>query len=415
MICDCDNDIEMTLVTRSFAKPSLWFGVLVGIVIGVVWVNVFQNVQVRPEWLCQNDVVTKQPMSASGTFVLSTFDEVQNCSTEDLATISRQLPTIEDLSSKSRCPESKWLDLASDLGFYVNSTDNTFVAINIGCNKGLDAVQVLRRGKNDPSVSALFWSDAMSQGGHLVDTACGGKLVDSEVNQHRLVRSDATVQVHCVEPMPSTFSRLQATLNWTQYGERGLQVHQYAISNPTIAGSILFPNKGAGEEASGVQNCDHFQLTENKAQSSEPPECVLVPYISLDDFAATHLSNVLEIHHLLIDTEGSDYLVLQGGSKTLSRTRYLEFEVNSIGPWSNQSLAEAVEYLDTLQFNCYWAGVGNLWKITRCHVPLYSTGKDWSNIACAHRILAPGLALIMEDTFLRTLLLFPSAMGNNSY
>ena len=123
-------------------------------------------------------------------------------------------------------------------------------------------------------------------------------------------------------------------------------MHQYAVSNPTIASSIFFPNKGAGEEASGVQNCDHFQPVENSTHSSKPPECVLVPFISLGVFAATHLSNVLKIHHLLIDTEGSDYLVLQGGLKTLNRTRYLEFEVNAMGLWLNQSLFEAIEYLD---------------------------------------------------------------------
>ena len=264
------------------------------------------------------------------------------------------------------------------------SWPGNFVAIYIGYNKGLDAVQMLRRGKNDPTVTVDSWSDAMSQGGNLVNTACGAHQGDSDFHRHRRERTDAAVQVHCVEPMPSTFSRLEAALNGTKYGDRGLQVHQYAVSNPTIASSIFFPNKGAGEGALGVQNCDHFQPVENSTHSSKPPECVLVPFISLDDFTATHLSNVLEIHHLLIDTEGSDYLDLQGGLKTLNSTRYLEFEVNAMGPWLNQSLSEAIEYLDRLQFNCYWAGVGHLWKITQCELPFYGSGKDWSNIACAH-------------------------------
>ena len=80
-----------------------------------------------------------------------------------------------------------------------------FVAIYIGYNKGLDAVQMLRRGKNDPTVTVNSWNDAMSQGGHLVNTACGAHQGDSEFHRHQQERTDAAIQVHCVKPMPSMF------------------------------------------------------------------------------------------------------------------------------------------------------------------------------------------------------------------
>jgi len=67
---------------------------------------------------------------------------------------------------------------------------------------------------------------------------------------------------------------------------------------------------------------------------------------------------------LSIDVEGFDFDVMLGGSKTLTRTEYLEFEYNNWkGSWGNQNLLDAIKMLNGNGFNCYWAGVDRLWRI----------------------------------------------------
>ena len=57
--------------------------------------------------------------------------------------------------------------------------------------------------------------------------------------------------------------------------------------------------------------------------------------------------------------------------------------------------------MDELGFTCYWAGRGELWRITGCWQTHYG-GAFWSNVACANRRLAPSLLQTMETVFLET-------------
>ena len=62
----------------------------------------------------------------------------------------------------------------------------------------------------------------------------------------------------------------------------------------------------------------------------------------------------------------------------------------------------AIDFLDEIGFTCYWAGRGELWRITGCWQPHYG-GVFESNVACAHRELAPSLLEKMETVFQETL------------
>jgi hypothetical protein len=66
-----------------------------------------------------------------------------------------------------------------------------------------------------------------------------------------------------------------------------------------------------------------------------------------------------------------------------------------------QPIKIAVEHLDDIGFTCYWAGKGELWRITGCWQPQFR-GAYWSNVACANRQLAPSLLRIMESIFQKT-------------
>lgn len=109
-----------------------------------------------------------------------------------------------------------------------------------------------------------------------------------------------------------------------------------------------------------------------------------VPFESLDGL----FEKLDSVDLLFVDAEGNDADVLFGGEQTLKKTRYLEFEVNgNKGKWSSTKLKTVIEFLDNLEFDCFWmqGRTGNLFQITRCWTEKYEQGLRLGNVACAKR------------------------------
>ena len=90
---------------------------------------------------------------------------------------------------------------------------------------------------------------------------------------------------------------------------------------------------------------------------------------------------------LTIDTEGYDALVLMSAARTLSsgHVGYIEFEYNFVQPWADYHLEYVIDYLDNLQYDCFWAtNKGILFRVTGCYDKKYDV-HNWSNLVCAHR------------------------------
>jgi hypothetical protein len=91
---------------------------------------------------------------------------------------------------------------------------------------------------------------------------------------------------------------------------------------------------------------------------------------------------------LLIDTEGNDYLVLQGTQKLIQTRsiRVIVFEYHWKLPWGEIKLENAVKEMDEFGYECYFQGFGRLWKLTGrdCWHQTYEFYK-WSNVMCVRR------------------------------
>lgn len=91
---------------------------------------------------------------------------------------------------------------------------------------------------------------------------------------------------------------------------------------------------------------------------------------------------------LMVDTEGNDYLVLQGAQQLLARrqVRVLIFEYHRFPPWGQYALAAVKDELAGLGFECYFQGQGRLWRITGegCWSPRFEF-HEWSNVMCVQR------------------------------
>jgi len=307
------------------------------------------------------------------------------------------------ITTATKCPNATWLDdyyteihmKKSMYSTTLNSPPPPFLGISIGCNKGFDAIDMLRMGTCDNTIDKNRWLKAMTEDGELHESVCNqNTTISFEIPQQ--CQDDNSLrpkgEMHCVEPMPQTYKKLEQSASILGYTQKGLKVTHAAISNKN--GTALFPkNSTIGIENQGLATC----------KRGDTIGCVEVPVYSLSNFVEEEVKGTGPINILSIDVEGFDGDVLLGAtSNVLKRVEYLEFEYNWMGSWKNQHLYDIVEMLDEQSMTCYWAGIDRLWRITGCWMSYYDI-HTWSNVACVNRKLVHGLASRMEFIFRRTL------------
>ena len=220
--------------------------------------------------------------------------------------------------------------------------------------------------------------------------ACGQEYAD----QFNVVFPKRKGEMHCIEPMPSTFSELDRAGDKLGLKNKGMVFTHAAISS--TSGAVNFPNTYVGFERSSIRDCN--------SGAWNGKNCVEVPMFSLDDYVAKYVKGSGPINILQIDVEGYDFDVLFGASSVLDSTHYLEFEYHKVGKWGNLHLQDAVRLLDGKGFTCYWSGEDELWRISGCYFEHYNYFHGWSNVACVHRS-QKRLYDRMEKVFTDTLLL----------
>jgi FkbM family methyltransferase len=277
----------------------------------------------------------------------------------------------------------------------------TLTGISVGCNSGMDAIGSSRALSRNPIFSKSTWLSSIEKASQrsiiavcrtekTKEEGLHADLGEVELNSSFLPTS---IEFHCIEPLATTFDTLQKSTIELGLAKHGFHIHRYVISNST--GSVPFPKGRVGKESYGVPSCQQNN-TDNQVS-----ECEYVTMLTLDSFVSKHVHNKHIIDMLFIDTEGFDWRVLRQARATLERTRYLEFEYHSA--WADdEMLKDAVAYLEDLDFVCYFAGIGNLLKVTHgCWTDQYEI-RRWSNIACV-RVSEISWVDIMEAYFNKTL------------
>eukprot|EP00557_Chaetoceros_sp_GSL56_P014739 CAMPEP_0176485872 /NCGR_PEP_ID=MMETSP0200_2-20121128/5271_1 /TAXON_ID=947934 /ORGANISM="Chaetoceros sp., Strain GSL56" /LENGTH=515 /DNA_ID=CAMNT_0017882545 /DNA_START=26 /DNA_END=1573 /DNA_ORIENTATION=- len=288
-------------------------------------------------------------------------------------------------------------DIDTDIDTATYDIMEAFVGLSVGCNKGFDALNTLRRGTFDASLSKHDWGMEMTKDGILHQSVCAQNVTLSFQVLPNIVQPRKGT-VHCFEPVPATVKKLQTANRNLGYEAKGYKVIHAAVSN--VTGVDYFQSKSRpGHENGGLGNC------RNDVRNVECD--VQVQVLTLADYVKEHFggNDSSSIHILQIDVEGYDADVLLGAGKdVLERVEYLEFEYNWMGSWKNQHLYDVIEMLDDVDFTCYWAGNQKLWRLTGCW-QLYFDVHAWSNVACVNRKRVPRLAMKMENIFQQLLLM----------
>lgn len=287
------------------------------------------------------------------------------CNSNQLKTIRQHLGDPGLLSGATACPVATWIEK-----FYKeDALFDHFVGISVGCNKGNDAIRTARMGMSVSAFDESSWNEAFMDASqnNFIAHVCGGAGEPIKITS-----PERMGEMHCIEPMPSTFDLLEKSSKTLGLGEKNLILTQAAIS--AANGVVFFPDVEPGIEHLGLHDC-----------AGDSSKCKKVPMYSLDSYVEKFVRSKGPIHVLQIDTEGWDFKVLFGASSVLDRTYYLEFENHIFGNWEFLHVLDAIRLLDSKGFTCYWSGQNKLWRITNCYDESFNNMRGWSNIACVHR------------------------------
>ena len=219
-------------------------------------------------------------------------------------------PNAWSILTLTKCPKSIWIENYYKTKLSRGNKDQFFLGINIGCNKGYDAVKIAWMGTGNSKFDTDDWAKSMTSSGVDSAGACNQMissklLLDSEEEYSSRILHQG--EVHCVEPLPSTVSALRNSSGVLGLKDEGLVITQAAISSSY--GSAYFPNKPPGSEQGTLASCD---VSKNSY--------VEVPMYSLETYVETYVEDQCPINILSIDVEGYGFDVLFGaGSSIIDR------------------------------------------------------------------------------------------------
>lgn len=246
-----------------------------------------------------------------------------------------------------------------------------FVYMEVGCNKGTDAVLNLRAFTAAEEVSIEKWQSTINMSNYV----CAFDEDRWRTVSQRRTRATNNYKHFCIEAAAENVNPVSAAADVLGYRELGLIVHHAAVSSSSMPSTVKFPVIPPGGESVGIDT-DHSTFTE----FSE------VRVVTVDGFVAENGINRVDV--LKIDTEGNDPLVIIGSTNTLAHFKpsYVQFENHGVGRWATFQLKDVIDLLDSLSYECFWAtDTGKLFRITSCWSGYYMQMKNWSNVACHHR------------------------------
>mmetsp|Transcript_34429 Transcript_34429/g.72481 ORF Transcript_34429/g.72481 Transcript_34429/m.72481 type:complete len:318 (-) Transcript_34429:515-1468(-) len=212
------------------------------------------------------------------------MERPEDCTSDEIDVLRHQLPPTDCVSTKkqpwrqkcsftyaTRCPDNPWLEdyfhsihrnrikLASSTSSSNNNNDLDFLSLFIGCNKGMDAVNAMRMGSGNSIFDKEAWRKAMSKSEKLSLDVCGQSLTKQFSLDNNMSASSSLsyghhiAKVHCVEPMPATYHKLNRSANELGWDARGFVVTHAAIGKEDSIAS--FPaDTTAGVENIGLAN-----------------------------------------------------------------------------------------------------------------------------------------------------------------
>lgn len=280
------------------------------------------------------------------------------------------------------------------------SSTNSFRGIIVGCNKGVDALQILTKISATNTYNIEKWD---KQFGKIPETA----KLDSNYecrDPSPETKTPGTVQdvrLYCIDGAPNTVKQLQSTKQALGYNDE-LEIVHSIISDQHFSGGLFVKTiDPIGFMGSGTKYWRGQCL-------KKPEECETAPATNIDTLVKSTpaLKNQPFLQYLKVSAVGSDYFILKGAAKTLERTQYIDFGYHWNFDWGDTELKDLIYRLKKKGFVCYFAGTlgETLWRITDCWQDHYAL-KFPASIGCVNANIPEAEPLLdrMEELFHKTL------------
>eukprot|EP00537_Pseudo-nitzschia_pungens_P012548 CAMPEP_0172386648 /NCGR_PEP_ID=MMETSP1061-20121228/4120_1 /TAXON_ID=37318 /ORGANISM="Pseudo-nitzschia pungens, Strain cf. pungens" /LENGTH=493 /DNA_ID=CAMNT_0013116057 /DNA_START=95 /DNA_END=1576 /DNA_ORIENTATION=+ len=292
-----------------------------------------------------------------------------------------------------------------------DKVDDTFRGIIVGCNKGYEAVELLRiaspaSDNNKYDLEKWKGEFARVDNGEEIDSTvdCTADGKASSNTGGRLKKA----QIYCIEGLPKTVKQLEKTKAALGYTDDELNFYSFVASSHYQEFYEVKTSDPIGKVKAG-----NYHWTEECEKV--PKECSTTSTNYIDNW----IKNVPDlapktedptasplIQFLSVTAEGSDYEILKGAFQTLRRTQYIDFGYHWNFDWGNYSLKDLIFRLKKKGFVCYFTGHNgqDMWRITDCWQDHYEI-KFSANIGCVNANIPAAEPLLekMEGMFLETL------------
>lgn len=179
-----------------------------------------------------------------------------SCSPAQIAVIRNHLPPDECMQNQKRpwnrkcsfsaascCPQNIWLHKFYERVHTHNiSSPHSFVGLSVGCNRGDDAINLMRLGSADPSFDTDRWSAAFfANSSSIAGEVCGQAL--PQIDLGNSPQASGASQMHCIDPLKHNANALRRSAHELGLDTKGFHVHEIAISKTN--GAVLFPSAKA--------------------------------------------------------------------------------------------------------------------------------------------------------------------------
>lgn len=148
------------------------------------------------------------------------------------------------------------------------------------------------------------------------------------------------IELHCFEPSPKTFSKLQQ--NTQAVSGPWMHLHNFGLSDSECEVNLYQDEELSGMTSVYKRRMDHFGKDFGIAE--------LAGFATLDGFCAEH--NIRHIDFLKLDVEGHELKVLEGAKQMLSHIQYIQFEFGGCNI-DSRTFFQDFYYLLHKQFDIY--------------------------------------------------------------
>lgn len=290
----------------------------------------------------------------------------------------------------SECPQALWLEHVAPL-LMASAAAQPYTYFSVGANKGFEVASMYQRVAN-ASFDNLDWLNAL--GNYAKRTAhapvyrgCGA-VCNACGERPKHVSPPGRLEVHA-------FEMAKANANWlrTAFERFGIastaRVVEAVVSNATGFMGV--------ENRSAVVGFERFVATSLKVAAiytAMHPGHTFghVPVTTIDTYIAE--AQLERVHHVAIDAEGFDALVIEGMRDALAsgKVDILEFEYGGIAHWNptnpeRRTLDGTLGLLDSAGLDCFLQSNGGcLVPVSgACWKPALAATHAWSNFVCARR------------------------------